>query len=152
MKTWLIFIQAISLLLIVSCSQTELAESYTTTENFELLDEETLVEAAGFPIGNVWSGGHAPWGLSKGTDLGGPSDDFSYNAFGSYTSYNRKVIDFDRELDILQTEFNSITPEVALKMHNIAVTPDSLDFTAADAMMNFCRSKWNQSGWACIVI
>ena len=136
-----LLIYILLLIVLFSCNKTEFAEPLSIKPNFEMVDEETLISAADFPIGNAWSSGHAPWGSSKGTDLGGPNDDFSYNAFGAFTSYNRKQIDLDLELEILRTEFNSITPEVALKMHCISITPDSIDFSAADVMMEFAEAN-----------
>lgn len=96
-----------------------------------------LKDVSPFPIGNVWSGGHPTWGKNRGTDLGGPGDDFSENAYGNLSTVNHKQLDIAKEHSILLNEFNSITPEMALKMHNISITPDSLDFSEADAMMKF---------------
>lgn len=100
-----------------------------------------LKDVATFPIGNVWSGGHPTWGNTRGTDLGGPGDSYEWNAFGTLTTINHKDLDLAREHEILINEFNSITPEMALKMHNMCLTPDEIDFSEADAMMDFAEAN-----------
>lgn len=104
-------------------------------------NSQGLKDVANFPIGNVWSGGHPTWGSTRGTDLGGPGDRFEWNAYGTLSTVNLKDLDLDKEHEILTREFNSITPEMALKMHNICINPDSIDFSEADAMMEFAEAN-----------
>lgn len=107
-----------------------------------------LKDCAPFPIGTVWSAGHSPWVNSKGTDLGGPNKIFKPGAFDDvvpvgwdWSTVVRKQLQEKIELEVLTTEFNSITPEVALKPHNIATGPgpNDMDFSEADAMISFAE-------------
>jgi len=105
-----------------------------------------LKDAAPFPVGNVWSAGQETWGSLKGTDLGGPSDVFSEGAFiNGYgvdqSTVVRKQLNIEQEHLVLATQFNSLTPEIALKPHNIAVNPYEIDFREADAMMDFAEAN-----------
>ena len=137
----LYFLPLCLILLFISCQEIAPADVSEEQQVFNLETDEYLKDLVDFPIGNVWSAGLPPWNLTKGTDLGGPADDFSYFAYGFLSSLPNKDIDLEKEFDILRNEFNSITPEVALKMHNIAVSPDSLDFRQADAMMEFAEEN-----------
>lgn len=72
-------------------------------------------------MGNVW---HPTWGDAKGTDLGGPADNFSAAAFGKLSTVRRKNLQLPTEGELLAAQFNSLTPEVALKPHCISIAPD----------------------------
>lgn len=139
------YVLLIFLLTAAGCSTGELSEITPSTvgdeELFEAGPYQPLKDASPFPVGNVWSAGQPTWGDAKGTDLGGPSDDFSPNAFGGLSTIVQKDLDLASEYSILTREFNSITPEVALKPHNISITPDSIDFSEADAMMAFAEAN-----------
>lgn len=107
-----------------------------------------LKDAAPFPVGTVWSSGHSAWENMKGTDLGGPSNVFAPGTFNNSTPAGwdwstiiPKVLDEEREHEVLKAEFNSISSEVALKPHNIAVEPDQIDFREADAMVAFAEEN-----------
>lgn len=129
--------------LFFACSEQKLEEQnlpnslQTRSEN----DDLGLKDVTDFPIGNVWSGGHEIWGTDIGTDLGGPRDNYTPNAYGDLSTVHHKNLNIVVENGILAKEFSSITPEMALKMHNICVSPDSIDFREADAMMKFAESK-----------
>lgn len=126
----------------ISEQQSQLTSQLKTeVVSSSMLSSNGLKDVASFPIGNVWSGGHPTWGSSRGTDLGGPGDSFEWNAFGTLSTVNLKDLDIAKEHEILNQEFNSITPEMALKMHNISINPDSIDFSEADAMMEFAEAN-----------
>lgn len=119
----------------------------TTTKSSAQPPLLPLKDCASFPIGTVWSAGHSPWGDSKGTDLGGPNHVFEPGAFtddvappgSDWSTIVQKQLNEEMEFEVLRTEFNSITPEVALKPHNIATGPNDIDFAAADTMMAFAQ-------------
>lgn len=100
-----------------------------------------LRDYADYPIGNVWSGGHPTWGNNRGTDLGGPGDVFDRDAYGIASTIRYKKLDVAKEDAILASEFDSMTPEMALKMHNMWIHKDSIDFSEADAMMKFAAEN-----------
>ena len=124
-----------------SCADHELVELAHDPLVSDFFSDETLKEAAMFPIGNVWSAGQPNWGIEKGTDLGGPNDDFTRDAYGALSTIFHKQLDPIKENSLLAEQFNSITPEVALKPHNISISPDEIDFSEADAMMAFAEAN-----------
>lgn len=128
-------------LLITGCSDPISTE---VTGTFPVLQDEDammLKDAAPFPVGNIWAAGHPTWGDSKGTDLGGPSNIWAPEAFGPLSTIIQKDLELPLEDDLIIEQFSSITPEVALKPHNISVSPDSIDFREADAMMLYAESN-----------
>lgn len=130
--------------LLFSCNEQKLDQKLQEplkTRTTELETEIGLKDVAGFPVGNVWSGGHPTWGINIGTDLGGPRDNYTPSAFKDLSTVNHKNLNVPVENNILVKEFSSITPEMALKMHNISVSPDSIDFREADAMMVFAEAN-----------
>ena len=77
----------------------------------------------------------------------GPSDVFDPGTFlednSDFSTIVQKRLDEAAEHRVLQTQFNSITPEVALKPHNVAAAgpnDDDLDFTEADVMISFAQA------------
>lgn len=130
-----------ALLIVFNSCETELSIESNELGISVSSENDALKDVASFPIGNVWSSGRPTWGDSYGTDLGGPSADFTSNAFGALSTIKHKQLDLTLENEILRTQFNSLTPEVALKMHNIAISPDSIDFSEADAMMEFAEEN-----------
>lgn len=128
--------------LLFSCSEQNIEEQpQNQLKTRTVATEEGLKDVADFPVGNVWAGGHPTWGTNIGTDLGGPRDDYSTSAYGDLSTVNHKQLNVALENSILVKEFSSITPEMALKMHNISVSPDSIDFREADAMMEFAEAN-----------
>lgn len=128
-------------LLLAACTTDTIIESNEALPDAATPSGEGLKDAADFPIGNIWAAGHPTWGNTKGTDLGGPNNQWTANAFGALSTIVQKQLQLPLEDELFVQEFNSITPEVALKPHNISISPDSIDFREADAMVAFAEAN-----------
>jgi len=141
MKKIVFCLSTLLVLIMLSCNTKSFIEESPESYTPQLIEGGALKDAAAFPIGNIWSAGHPTWGDSKGTDLGGPNNIWSPDAFGILSTIVQKQLELPLEDELIAEQFNSITPEVALKPHCISVSPDSIDFREADAMMDFAETN-----------
>ncbi|MEZ5006876.1 MAG: endo-1,4-beta-xylanase [Chitinophagales bacterium] len=127
--------------LLIACNTDSVIETNEAGPSINTESGEGLKDVSSFPVGNIWASGHPTWGNSKGTDLGGPNNQWTASAFGALSTIVQKQLQLPLEDELFLQEFNSITPEVALKPHNISINPDSIDFSEADAMMAYAEAN-----------
>jgi endo-1,4-beta-xylanase len=96
-------------------------------------DTTTLKDIATFPIGNTYR--------TNGRDFYTWSYPNKNTFLGKTGLLDRDQLLPPKRQSILDTEFSSITPESCFKMHTISVGPNEFDFTEADQMVAYAKSR-----------
>ncbi|MEZ5022282.1 MAG: hypothetical protein R2728_03285 [Chitinophagales bacterium] len=66
--------------LLIACTTDSVIETNEAGPSINTESGEGLKDVSSFPVGNIWASGHPTWGNSKGTDLGGPNNQWTASA------------------------------------------------------------------------
>jgi endo-1,4-beta-xylanase len=125
--------KVIHLMIYIVCLGIILSNFSCNKDSLDFENQTTLKEVATFPVGNIYR--------TNGRDFYTWSYPNKDKFLGKTGLLDRDQLHTPKRQAILDSEFSSLTPESCMKMHTISIGPNEFDFTEADQMVEYAKSR-----------